>query len=619
MGLLNPNHLLWAISIAVLLAIYLRSRSRPTLEVSSLLLFEEAAAPSARVKHFRIDPLFWLEVAILGAITLALAGLYVRTVRAAARGRNRALVFDLAAGMGAREGGGTRLDIAKKEALSIVDAAPERDRFSLIGYALEAELIHPETGNREAIRHAISGLRPMAVPGRRAAQSAALMRARAAGEVEFFADRRPPASIITDSGLSSVFHFHQSGAPADNLALVSLDPGSPNSSRGRAVLKNFGPGPRTCELAIVNGGNTVFQQTLVLAPREQITVPFGPLTTGGLVHAQILSRDALDADNDRYAYAVLDSPAHVLVLSPDAAVRDDVARVLLAVNSNFIIATADPTKFKADQQYSLAVMHDCYIAGVQAQSVLLIFPPASSSDKVPGLRIVGTTAAALMTNQGLADSNAAPTVLASTRTVVVPEWMMVRASGTAAGAHETLPLAATGSLPSGQFGVVAFDVRQHLLLDPDSLDALVATVDLMRELTAPTQLRIVSTGTFLAVPASADAKVTAPDGSTLSPSRDKWGRLRIRPVQPGHYSVESATGKIDVYANYYDASESDLTALAAPPSSAPMKSASAVESVSSPQQVQPLSALLIVLAVIAILLESALLLRTASRWRMGHV
>ncbi len=50
-----------------------------------------------------------------------------------------------------------------------------------------------------------------------------------------------------------------------------------------------------------------------------------------------------------------------------------------------------------------------------------------------------------------------------------------------------------------------------------------------------------------------------------------------------------------------------------------MKSASAVESVSSPQQVQPLSALLIVLAVIAILLESALLLRTASRWRMGHV
>jgi hypothetical protein len=623
MGLLNPNHLLWAVSIAILLAIYLRSRSRPTLEVSSLLLFDEAAAPTARVKNLRIDPLFWLEMAVLGAIVLALAGLYVRTVLAASRGRNRAMVFDLAAGMGAHEGGGTRLDAAKKQALAIVDAAPARDRFSVIGYAMEAEQVHPETANRDAIHRAISGLRAMAVPGRRAAQSAALMRARAAGEVEFFADRRPPAAVIADSGLSSGFHFHQSGAPADNLALVSLDPGIPNSSRGRAALKNFGPRPQTCELAIDTGGKDVFHQTLLLAPREQIVVPFGPLIGGGLVHAQILSHDALEADNDRYAYAAVDTPAHVLVLSPDAAVRDDIARVLLAVNSNFIIATADPANFKSDlkagQVYSLAVMHDCYVASVKAQSVLLVFPPANASDKVPGVQVSGTSPAALMTNQGRVDANAAPTTLASTRMVVVPEWMTVKASGTAAGAHEMVPLAAAGSLPSGQFGVVAFDVRNHLLLDPDRLDALVAIVDLMRELTAPTQLRIVSTGTFIAVPAAADAKVMAPDGSEISASRDKWGRLRIRPVQPGHYSVESANAKSDVYANYYDASESDLTAIAAPASPSPMKSASAVESASAPKQVQPLSALLVVLALIGILVESALLLRNARRWGMRHV
>ena len=92
MGLLNPNHLLWGISIAVLLAIYLRSRSRPTIEVSSLLLFDEAAAPAVRVRHLHIDPLFWLEMAMLAALTLALGGLYIRTTHAAAQGRNRALV-----------------------------------------------------------------------------------------------------------------------------------------------------------------------------------------------------------------------------------------------------------------------------------------------------------------------------------------------------------------------------------------------------------------------------------------------------------------------------------------------------------------------------------------------
>ena len=85
---------------------------------------------------------------------------------------------------------------------------------------------------------------------------------------------------------------------------------------------------------------------MILAPREQILVPFGPLTSGGLVHARIHGEDALEADNDRYAYAPVESHAHVLVLSPDAAVRDDLARVLLAVNSNFIITTADPAQFK---------------------------------------------------------------------------------------------------------------------------------------------------------------------------------------------------------------------------------------------------------------------------------
>src|SRR5208283_1888870 len=268
-------------------------------------------------------------------------------------------------------------------------------------------------------------------------------------------------------------------------------------------------------------------------------VPFGPLTAGGLIHARILDDDALKADNDRYAYAPAESHAHVLVLSPDAAVRDDLARVLLAVNSNFIITTADPAQFKGAEAYELAVLHDSYVPGINAQSRMLVFPPLSSSGKIPGLQVAGTAAAALLTNESHGDSNAAPTALASTRTLVVPEWMSVRASGTAAGAHEIMPLVAAGALPSGQFGLVAFDVRQHLLLDPDRLDALVATVDLVRELTAPSDLRIVSTGTYVAVPAPAGAKVTAPDGTAVSPSRDQWSRLRIRPLQAGDYAIES--------------------------------------------------------------------------------
>lgn len=620
MGVLNSSNLLWGLSIAVLLAIYLRSRSHPTIDVSSLLLFDEAAAPSARVRTLRIDPLFWLEAAALGALALALAGLYVRTAPTATQGRSRALVFDLAAAMGAHEGSATRLDLAKSAALEIVDAAATRDRFSVVGYALEAEMIHPETANRDSIRQAILSMHSLAVPTNQAAAASALMRARAAGEVDWFADRKPPDAIVAASGLAAHFHFHPSGRAAENLAIVSLDPGIPKSSPGRAVLKNLGTKPHTCELVIDSDNKNIFHQTLILSPHEQVVVPFGPLASGGLVHAGILSRDALEADNNRYAFAPMEVASRVLVLSPDASARDDIARVLLAVKSNFIISTADPAKFSGANEYALAVMHDCYVPTVNAQSILLMFPPLSmgqSNNHFPGLRVVGTVPGAQLSRKERANST--PTQLASTRKVSIPEWMTLKASGSGVGVREIIPLAAIGSIPAGRFGVVAFDIRDHLLLDPDRLDALLTTVDLIRELTAPQQLQIVSSGAFLAIAAPSGAKVVAPDGTTLASSPDHWGRLRIRPTQAGHYAIESATaGTIDVYSNYYDATESDLSADASSRSSQTTKT-NAVTNARGPKQVQPVSALLVIFATLAIIFESALLLRNANRWGMRHV
>ena len=63
----------------------------------------------------------------------------------------------------------------------------------------------------------------------------------------------------------------------------------------------------------------------------------------------------------------------MLVLSPDAGVRDDIARVLLAVNANFQIETADPAKYAAPsgpnvKPFEMVVMHDCYVPGVKAAS-----------------------------------------------------------------------------------------------------------------------------------------------------------------------------------------------------------------------------------------------------------
>jgi hypothetical protein len=630
-GLLNPQNFIYGLSLALLVLIYLRARSRPAIEVSSLMLFDEVPAPVASVRHLRIDPLFWLEMAALAALTLAIAGLYVMRPRLPGHGRIHALVFDLGAGMSARDGSGTRLDQARREAMDIINQAPPGDEFSVIAYALDADARHPPTANPANLRGALGRLAPMDVPARTAALRAALIRARGASEIDLFADRPPPAAILAGAASAARVNFHLVGSGDSNLAIVSLDPGIPGSTRGHAVIRNFSARPYPCELAIDLGGRGEFHRTLMLAPREQVVVPFGPIRSAGVLHARILTPDAIGADNDRYAYAPSDRAAHALVLSPDAAVRDDIARVLLAVNANFQIETADPASYLADASASgrgakpldLVVMHDCYVPVARAASTLLIYPPRPAKN-IPsaaaiGISVNGTLASADISGDAAGKAPGIESLaLGATRIVAIPEWMDLIAAA-AGPAHSPIPIAAIGRGPGGPVGVLAFDVRDHLLLAPDHLDALVLAIDLIKQLTAPRDILIVPTGADVSIPATGSARVTQPDASARTVAADKSGRVRIRPLQAGRYTVESGGETTNVFANYYDAAESDLGAKSQGEANAPAEKAAAASKAQSAMEVQPLGFILIALALLALTIESAMLIGRAGRWGMRHV
>jgi hypothetical protein len=624
MGFLSPQNFVYAASLALLVLIYLRSRSRPTIDVSSLMLFDEAPAPVASVRHVRLDPLFWLEVAALSALTLALTGIYVMRPPSTGHGRTHALVFDLGAAMSARDGQDqrTRLDQARRDAAEVINRAPVGDEFSIIGYALDAEVRHPQSANLPALRKALDSLAPMDVPARTAALRAALMRARGASEIDLFADRPPPNSVLAGVASTAHVNFHQVGSGDANLAIVSLDPGIPGTTRGRAVIRNFSAHPHPCELEIDLGADVMFHQTLILAPREQIVVPFGPLAAGGVLHARILTPDAIAADNSRYAYAASDTPARVLVLSPDAEVRDDLARVLLALNSNFQIETVDPSRYTADAKpLELVVMHDCYVPAIAAASTLFIYPPQNKTGAPlqGGVSVDGTLASVDLNARSFGASGGGESVtLGATRIVALPEWMDPIATAAGAG-HRSIPVAAFGRASGGPVGVIAFDVRNHLLLAPDHLDALILTVDLLKQLTAPRDVQIVSTGAYVSVPAPANARVTEPDGTVRVVAPDRFGRVRIRPMNAGRYSIESGTLTTQVLANYYDATESDLGAKPIAEASAPAEKASTAAGPDTAREVHPLVFLLVALALLALMIESAMLIRHATRWGMRHV
>ncbi len=626
MGFLVPANLLWALALAVLVLIYLRSRSRPTLEVSSLMLFDDAPAPAASVRHVRLDPLFWLEVAGITALVLAIAGLYAMVPVRASRGRSHALVFDLGAAMSAREDGSSRLDLAREAAFKIIADAPAGDEFSVITYALEAQVPAAQTGNLAVVKAAINSLAPLAVAAKAAALSAAIIRARGSSEIDLFTDRNPPAEAIGGSLGEAQVRVHRVGKDDGNLAIAALDPGTPGSTKGRALVRNFSTAPHLIEVGIDLDGKEIEHEPLMLAPREQVLVPFGPLPSGGIVRARILTEDAIAADNQRWAIARSDGAARAIVLSPDAGVRGDLARVLLAINPNFQVETIDPAKFAQSpgasaKRYDLTVMHDSYVPRIGAKATLMIYPPLSSASRaeIPGLKIEGTARSAVMsTERGAEPAGDAGAALGATRVIQLPEWMDALDYATYGAAGAIVPIVAAGEVPSGRIGVIAFDVRNHFLFDPDRLDALIALVNVTRRLTAPIGVQVVPTGAFVTLAVSGAAQVTQPDGAKVALKPDKWGRVKLRPLEAGRYAIDSAGTHATVLANYYDAAESDLTVSEAAPAPA-VAVAHAETPAAGPKQVLPLAFILIALAMGAFVLESILLVRHAARWRMTHV
>jgi hypothetical protein len=620
-GFLNPASLIFGLSIAALVLIYLRARPRPMVEVSSLILFEEVPAPAAKSRVLRVDSLFFLELIALAALTMAIAGFYIRGTRSAGPHRSRALIFDIGAGMGASDNGVTRLEQARQDALRIVSNAAPDDEFSVIAYALDPETMRARTTRIDDVRDSIDALRPLAVAARPAALRAALIDARGAGAIDLFTDRAPSKSLIEDARPDGRVRTHLFAAPADNLAIVSLDPGLPRATRGRCVVRNFSPRPQMCELKIDAGGREVFHSPLILEPRSELVVPFGPLAQGGLLHAALLNQDALAADNSRYALAPSIAQAHALVMSPDADVRDDLARIVLAINPNYLVTAIDPAAFAghpAAQRYNLAMLHDCADTGVNAAAKLFIFPePWLRDSKHPPLTpAVSTVAMAELRSRGGVPF-ATPTLLGPARVVALPGWMDPIARGAGAGDARSFTLAAIGRNPEGEIGVITFDVRNHLLLDPDRMDALVLTVDMLKRLTAPSNVKVVQTGQFVPVSTFSDARLTPPEGRARTLAPDQWGRVRFRPLQAGHYVVTGNHRTVEVFANYYDAAESDLAAPATGggAGSAP-KQFAATRRVAV---IEPYAYPLIALALLLFMAESVVLARRATRWRVRHV
>jgi hypothetical protein len=259
-------------------------------------------------------------------------------------------------------------------------------------------------------------------------------------------------------------------------------------------------------------------------------------------------------------------------------------------------------------QPDIVIVHDSPAPAIRTGAQLFIYPPAGGEFPESA-----TLPVSQMDDRADLGPLTRPLLLGPTRALSVPEWMDPLAYGTAPHRAGVLTLAAAGVSGQGAQGVLAFDVRDHRLMDPDMLDTLVLTIDLIKTLTGPRDVHVVPTGGYVTFPAIAAATVIAPDGSSSRIAPGYGGVIRFRPLYAGPYQIKVGAQREMVYSNYYDAAESELSVKPADEPGAPLSKVIDLDSGVRVRRIQPLTLALVVLAMAAFLFESVVLTRRALR------
>jgi len=232
-----------------------------------------------------------------------------------ARSGDTVVVLDLSASMKAKGKAGARIDAARKEFISLVDALPAGRKMILIGAGPQARLIVPLTSDKVRLRRAGRELAATDAPGR---VKEAILLAHA------FLKRGSSDRVVVigDGAFSGAqefmrpaahLHFIKVEGGADNVAIVAFEvrrhPDRPASVEVMVHVKNFTSKGVRVPLTLTLGEKQVAREVVEIAAdgRKVLIYPFEGILTGALV-ARLEIDDDFTTDNQAYL-AVNDAPA----------------------------------------------------------------------------------------------------------------------------------------------------------------------------------------------------------------------------------------------------------------------------------------------------------------------
>ena len=404
--LLAPWMLGFLALLPVVVVLYLLKLRRTEVTIASTLLWHKSLqdlTANAPFQRLRANLLLFLQLLILLALVLALARPYVQAE--GLTGSNRCIVIDRSASMQVREGGQTRLDIAKQQALELVDSLRDNDRMMVVAFGDKADVRCELTDDRRRLRQAIEGIT--------AADTSTLIRDVANIVRSLAPDNREVASVVSDlelvlfsdgkladmDALGSVsidrFTYARIGETRDNAGIVAFSVRQESSTLGQrqAFVQIYSARESehhgTLSLYYTPEEESEPAEEALLAVEEIAVAPgtteqviFAlPELQAGLLRATLDEDDALAADNTAWIAFSPESGLRVLLVGGEGTLGGHFLRKVLQVDPRVELSYVTPDAYADSGEYDLTLFHGWAPESLPGGSLLFIDVPPP----IPGL------------------------------------------------------------------------------------------------------------------------------------------------------------------------------------------------------------------------------------------
>lgn len=314
LGFLSVANAWWLLLLIPLLVFYFLKLKRPTVQISSLALWQSVVNDqrvNSPFQKFRRNILLWLQMAILALLVLAAMKPFARGT--AKRAAYQPILIDCSASMAAtdKSTGQSRLEVVKERVAELIDNLSPNQQISLIAVHSSVDQLTEFTGNRRILLDALNELHVRDVPSQ--LEDALRMTQALTKTVPV-----ESAVLFSDGNLPDRIHFAlpfrlnvQPVPPAGvNAGITAFNARLATAEGWDVFLRVESSAETSGQLELLQDGQPVSEQPFVLEKGESQRLTFRVVTDSAtrLEARLVVNRadfDSLDTDNTAW----LDLPA----------------------------------------------------------------------------------------------------------------------------------------------------------------------------------------------------------------------------------------------------------------------------------------------------------------------